>query len=485
MPSLATVQEHCFASAAELSLLSSPAAPIVLLHPRSDSDFASEVAKSSPYIGVMLPASPVHHLLMLEFPYPVVATSGNLSDEPIVSDNDQARKRLHGIADIFLMNDRQIAHPCDDSVARISRGRLQMIRRARGYAPLPIVTPLELPPVLAVGGHTKNTVAIAIGREVFLSQHVGDLGSLESRQAFERAIEDLCHLYRFEPQIVACDMHPDYASTRWALGSGHRTVQIQHHHAHVAACAAENGLNTNYLGVAWDGTGFGLDGTIWGGEFFLVDRGRFERVAHLRPFRLPGGDAAIRDCSRPAAGLLWEMFGANAANHIASSVVQSMLAHQVNSPLTSSVGRLFDAAAYLSGAAERNCFEGQAAMCFEGSIAEEDTAEAYRIENHGRIGDWAPLVEAILLDRRAKIDVGRISVRFHNALANWIVEVAREAGTRDVVLSGGVFQNAYLTEQSSKLLEQSGFRVFTHHQVPANDGGLALGQAVLAGGLAS
>jgi hydrogenase maturation protein HypF len=485
MPSLSGVLERCFASEAEQALLGSPGAPIVLLRPRPESDLAPEVAKSSPYVGVMLPASPVHHLLMLDFPYPVVATSGNRSGEPIASSNDEARERLRGIADVFLMNNRPIARPCDDSVARVSRARPQILRRARGYAPLPVVTPRELPPVLAVGGHTKNTVAIAIGREVFLSQHVGDLDSVESRRAFESAIEDLCHLYRFQPRIVACDLHPDYASTHWALDSGYRAVQIQHHHAHVAACAAENGLETNYLGVAWDGTGFGLDGTIWGGEFFRVDRDGFERVAHLRPFRLPGGDAAISDCSRPAAGLLWEMFGAKVANHNVSQTLRSMLLHQVNSPLTSSVGRLFDAAAYLSGAAKRNFFEGQAAMCFEGSIADEHTGEAYRIENHGGIGDWAPLVEAILLDRHANIGVSRISARFHNALANWILEVAREAGIRDVVLSGGVFQNAYLAGRASTLLEESGFHVFTHHQAPANDGGLALGQAVLAGRLAS
>ena len=479
MPSLAVVREHCLLGAAEEALLSSPAAPIVLLRPRADSNLAPEVSKSSPYVGLMLPASPLHHLLMLEYPYPVVATSGNRSDEPIAIGNREARKRLRGVADVFLMHNRPIARPCDDSVVRVSRGGTQVLRRARGYAPLPVVTPSELPPVLAVGGHMKNTVAVAIGREVFLSQHVGDLDAVESRRAFERGIEDLCTLYRFEPQIVACDLHPDYASTRWALASGLRAVQIQHHHAHVAACAAENAIESDYLGVAWDGTGLGLDGTVWGGEFFLVHHGHFDRIAHLRPFRLPGGEAAIRDCSRPAAGLVWEAFGATAADVIAGPLVRSMLAGQVNAPLTSSVGRLFDAAAYLSGAAQRNCFEGQAAMCLERAIGKEDSGEAYRIENHDGVGDWAPLIEAIMRDRRANIDTGQISVRFHNALANWILEVARQAGTRDVVLSGGVFQNAYLTERASAGLEESGFRVLTHHQVPCNDGGIALGQAVL------
>jgi len=484
MPSLAAVRKHCFTTDAEEALLLSPAAPIVLLCPRTDSDLAPEAAKSSPYVGVMLPGSPLHHLLMREHPHPIVATSGNRSDEPIAIHNEEAGERLRDIADVFLLHDRPIARPCDDSVARVSRGRPQILRRARGYAPLPVVTPRELLPVLAVGGHLKNTVAIAIGREVFLSQHLGDLDSLESRQAFERGIKDLCRLYRFEPQLVACDLHPDYASTRWALSSGVRTVQIQHHHAHVAACAAENGLESDYLGVAWDGTGWGLDGTIWGGEFFFAHHGGFDRIAHLRPFRLPGGDAAMRDCSRPAAGLLWEMHGAAAVSHSVSSVVLAMLAQHVNSPLTSSVGRLFDAAAYLAGVAQQNCFEGQAAMAFEGRIGNERTREAYAIEHHGGVGDWAPLVDALVLDRRANVDVGTISARFHNALANWIVEIARKACVRDVVLSGGVFQNAYLTECACQLLEAAGFRAFTHHQVPANDGGIALGQAVLAGTLA-
>jgi hydrogenase maturation protein HypF len=485
MPSLDTVREYCFTTEDEETLLGSPAAPIVLLRPRIDSGLALEVSKSSPYVGVMLPASPLHYLLMQEFPNPVIATSGNRSEEPIAIDNEEALERLHGIADIFLLHNRPIARPCDDSVARISRGRPQILRRARGYAPLPVVTPDELPPVLAVGGHLKNTVAIAIGREVFLSQHVGDLDTIESRRAFERAINDLCTLYRFEPQIVACDLHPDYASTRWALASHLRVVQIQHHHAHVAACAAENGLKTDYLGVAWDGTGLGLDGTIWGGEFFVADHGQFDRIAHLRPFRLPGGDVAARDCSRPAASLVWEIFGDDPTGAIATRAIFSVLARKVNSPLTSSVGRLFDAVAYLCGAAKRNRFEGQAAMCLEQVIGNVCDKEAYRIENRDGVGDWAPLVEAILLDRRANVDPGRISARFHNALANWIVEVALQAGVHDVVLSGGVFQNAYLTNRASQLLEESGFRVFTHHQVPTNDGGIALGQAVLAGRFAS
>jgi hydrogenase maturation protein HypF len=481
MPSLAAVRERCLVSEAEAALLASPAAPIVLLRPGENSDLASEVTKSSPFVGVMLPYSPLHHLLMTEYPHAVIATSGNLSDDPIAIGNDEARERLKGVADVFLMHNRPIARPCDDSVARVSREEPQILRRARGYAPLPVTTPRELAPVLAVGAHLKNCAAIAVGRDVFLSQHVGDLDTVESRDVLERAINDLCRLYRFEPKLVACDLHPDYASTRWAMASGFRLIPVQHHHAHVAACAAENGVESPYLGVAWDGTGFGIDGTIWGGEFFLVANDLFERITHLRPFRLPGGEAAIRDCSRPAASLLWETFGAETAEYAPGAAVRSMLERQINAPLTSSVGRLFDAVASLAGIAERNRFEGQAAMCLERAIGYRRSEESYEISVREGVGDWSSLIEAIVKDRRANTDPGQISIRFHNALANWIVEVARQAGVRSVVLSGGVFQNAYLTERTSALLEERGFRVFTHHQVPANDGGIALGQAVLAG----
>ncbi|HTT20010.1 MAG TPA: carbamoyltransferase HypF [Candidatus Sulfotelmatobacter sp.] len=481
MPSVALARQYCMVSAAEEELLISQAAPIVLLRPKGKSDLAPEVAASSPYLGVMLPYSPLHHLLMAQFPFPVVATSGNRADEPLAVENDEALERLKGIADVFVLHNRPIARPCDDSVARISGGHPQILRRARGYAPLPVVTPRDLPPVLAVGGHLKNTVAIALGRQVFLSQHLGDLDSVESRQAFERTIEDLCRLYRFEPKLVACDLHADYASTQWALASGLPVVQIQHHHAHVAACAAENGIETTYLGIAWDGTGLGLDGTIWGGEFFVVRPGGFERIAHLRPFRLPGGEAAIRDCSRPAAGLIWETCGPDDVERFAGASVRAMLKVGINAPWSSSVGRLFDAVAFLIGVAQRNRFEGQAAMCLERAIADIRTTESYEISSQGGTGDWAPLTEALLSDRRAGVDVGRIAVKFHNALANWILAVAQTTDQRTVVLSGGVFQNAYLTSRATTLLESHGFRVVTHHQVPANDGGIALGQAFLAG----
>lgn len=480
MPSLEAVQRFCVVSGAEEGLLASAAAPIVLLKPNGAPGIAANVAKSSPYLGVMLPYSPLHHLLMKEYPYPIVATSGNRSDEPIAIDNREARERLGGIADLFLMHDRGIARHSDDSVVRLARGRESVLRRARGYAPLPVRVEREMPPVLAVGAHLKSTVAVAVGRQVFLSQHIGDLDTVEARGAFERAIEDLCRLYEFRPELVACDLHPDYASTLWARASGIPVAALQHHHAHVAACAAENDVRGEYLGVAWDGTGYGLDGTVWGGEFFLARDGVFDRIAHLRPFRLPGGEAAIREGWRAAASLLWEICGpAGLAEHRAGSLLAQMLERNVNCPVTTSVGRLFDAVASLAGVAQENRFEGQAAMLLESRIGSLATDEAYPLDGE-EVGDWGPLIEAVRADAAARVAPALISARFHNALVRWLVRVAERAGAGQVVLSGGCFQNSYLVERAAAALEARGLSVYTHQRVPPNDGGIALGQAVLA-----
>jgi hydrogenase maturation protein HypF len=477
MPSLDMVREYCHVSAAEERLLTSRAAPIVLLRPNGKPGIAANVAESSPYTGVMLPYSPLHHLFMRECPFPVVATSGNVSDEPMATSNEEARARLGKIADLFLMHDRPIARPCDDSVARVVCGRESVMRRARGFAPLPVFVGHDLPAVLAVGGHLKNTVAIAVGQQVFLSQHVGDLDTPEARAAFERAIEDLCRLYRFQPEMVACDLHPDYVSTRWALASGLPVTEIQHHQAHAAACAAENGIDGQYLGVAWDGTGYGTDGVIWGGEFFIADGAKFERIAHLRPFRLPGGEAAIRQGWRSAASVVWAALGKDAVEQRPEkSVLLQMMERGVNAPWTTSVGRLFDAVAAMAGVAQESRFEGQAAMLLERQIGDLDTTDSYPLPE----GDWGPMIEAVHRDVARGEAKARIAARFHNALANWIVRVAEQAGERRVALSGGVFQNGYLVERTAALLEARGFQVYTHQRVPPNDGGIALGQAVIA-----
>lgn len=486
MPSVEMTRIYCEVSPEEETALRSSAAPIVLLRPREAGDLAPGIARHSPFVGVMLPYSPLHHLLMKELAFPIVATSGNRSDEPIAIDNDEARVRLNGIADVFLAHDRPIARACDDSVVRVARKREMLVRRARGYAPLPVRVPRDLPKVLAVGGHLKSTVAIAVGKHVFVSQHIGDLDTPEALGAFERAIADLCRLYRFEPETVACDLHPDYASSRWALASGLPVVRVQHHHAHVAGCAAENDVRGAYLGVAWDGTGYGLDGSIWGGEMFLVENSRFERVSHLRPFRLPGGEAAVRQGWRSAAGLRWELEGPEGLAGVPQApVFQRMLERKVNSPLTSSVGRLFDAVASFAGVASESRFEGQAAMLLERSLEGIDTDEAYPLpQEDGGVADWKPLVEAVLEDTRHRETPGLIAARFHNALVEWILAVARRTGASQVVLSGGVFQNGYLVDRTISRLEDNGFAVHTHQRVPANDGGISLGQAVIAGLLA-
>jgi hydrogenase maturation protein HypF len=483
MPSLAIAREYCEISPAEQQLLESLAAPIVLLRPKAGTDIAANVAHCSPNLGVMLPYSPLHHLLMKECPFPLIATSGNLSDEPIAISNEEAASRLKNIADHFLMHNRPIVRACDDSVVRLTRGRAGILRRARGYAPLGILVGRDLPPVLAVGGHLKNTVAIAVARDVFLSQHIGDLETLEARQAFERAIADLCRLYTFKPEAVVCDLHPDYASTHWAESSGLPVIRVQHHQAHVAACAAENHVEGPYLGISWDGTGYGLDGAIWGGEFFRVQGKRYERVAHLRPFGLPGGDAAVHQGWRSAASLMYEVLGKeqvfleSKGTAVSEARIVYMLERGVNVVPTTSVGRLFDAVASIVGVARENRFEGHAAMLLENEIGTLRTEEAYPLSS----GDWAPLVSGVMQDSRAGVPVSRIAARFHNALVNWIVEVAEQVREKQIVLSGGVFQNRYLTERAAAVLESRGFVVYTHRQVPPNDGGIALGQAVMAG----
>jgi len=499
MPSLEVARSYCEISAAEVELLESQAAPIVLLQPKLSqtqpgTDLAANVAHCSPYLGVMLPYSPLHHLLMEECRFPLIATSGNRSDEPIAIANEEATVRLKDIADHFLMHNRPIVRACDDSVVRLTRGRAGILRRARGYAPLGIHVRQKLPPVLAVGGHLKNTVAIGVGQDVFLSQHIGDLETVEARGAFEKAIADLCRLYSFKPEAVACDLHPDYASTHWAERSGLPVIRIQHHQAHVAACAAENNVEGAYLGVSWDGTGYGLDGAIWGGEFFYVENeqaegNQFERIAHLRSFGLPGGDAAVREGWRSAASLMFEVFGAEAAGRdvvepapgnprLDDGKILYMLQHGINVVPTTSVGRLFDAVACITGVARQNRFEGQAAMLLENEIGLLRTEEAYALAS----GDWGPLIRAVVADKRAGVAVPLIAARFHNALAEWILELASGAKLKQVVLSGGVFQNRYLTERTAAALESRGFVVHTHRQVPPNDGGIALGQAVLASG---
>jgi hydrogenase maturation protein HypF len=468
-PDLAGVHAAAYCGPEEEALLTSPAAPIVLLRRRDSSPLAPEVCMASPYVGAMLPYSPLHHLVTRDFGGPLVCTSGNLSDEPIATDNAEAATRLAPLADAFLTHDRPIARPADDSVVRLSRGRELVLRRARGYAPLPVLVRRSLPRVLALGGHLKSAVAIALDRQVVVSQHIGDLDTLEARAAFEQAVHDLMALYEFRPELVACDLHPDYYSTEFAATLPWPVVRIQHHQAHVAACAAENDIEGDYLGVSWDGTGYGLDGTVWGGEFFLVSNGRFDRIAHLRPFRLYGGDAAARDCRRPAFALLHATFGDRLPIEV------GFTAHSlVNAPVSTSSGRLFDAVAAITGCALANAYEGQAGMSLEAAAVAASDCPRYQLPFENGQLDWRPLIADIIADlgTRSRSEIAR---GFHAALADAIAAVARTVPGLPVVLSGGVFQNAFLVDEVAARIP-----VFTHQRIPPNDGGIALGQAVLA-----
>lgn len=461
-PTLADARRDCRVSALEERLLLSPEAPIVLLsalgaHP--------EVAPRCPNLGVMLPYSPLHHLLAREFGRPLVATSGNLGDEPICIDDDEARARLTGIADAFLGHDRPIVRRVDDSVVRVMAGREIVLRRARGYAPLPVPAPGGEETVLAVGGHLKSAVALRASGDAFLSQHIGELATAPALDAFRATVDDLPRLYDRTPEVVACDLHPDYLSTRLARDLGLPRVEVQHHYAHALACMADNEIDGPALAVAWDGTGYGPDGTIWGGEFLRIAADGFERVAHFRPFRLPGGEAAIREPRRAALGVLYELTGE------AEGVLGRMLARGVNSPLTTSAGRLFDAAAALLGLRDRVAYEGQAAMELEWAV-EPGVEDAYPADL-----DWRPLFEAMLRD---PAPIGVKAAKFHNALVEVIVQVARRAGEPRVALTGGCFQNRYLTERAVRRLREAGFRPYWHQRIPPNDGGLALGQALAA-----
>jgi hydrogenase maturation protein HypF len=493
-PDLAGVEAVAEVDPETKSVFESPACPIVLVNLRSDgSALAPSVAPGNPMVGAMVPYSPLHHLLLHEAGVPLVATSGNLSDEPICIGDEEARTRLRGLADVFLVHDREVVRPVDDSVTRILRGRLQILRRARGYAPLSIGAGGRVPAVLAVGPQLKNTVSIGLGDQVVVSQHLGDLDNDETFASFQRAIEDLRRFYEFSPALVAHDAHPDYLSTRYALRLGLPSEAVQHHYAHVLSCLADTGVEPPVLGVAWDGTGYGTDGTIWGGEFLRVDATGFERVGHLRAFPLVGGDAAVREPRRSAAGVLYELHGPPSLNEGGPAlgpfepeearVVAQMLRRSLNVVPTTSAGRLFDAVASLLGLVQQSDFEGEAAMALEFAAgpAPFDPSKAppypYRVtEGHGvRVLDWGPMVEAILAERR---DVARAAARFHATLAAGIVDVARRVGERRVALTGGCFQNRLLTELTLDGLVRAGLEPIWHARIPPNDGGISVGQVL-------
>jgi len=500
MRDLETVRAYARLSQEEERLLTGRERPIVLLRHREGAgeQLAAAVAPGQASIGVLLPYAPLHDLLLGETP--LVMTSGNRSDEPIARENGEALERLSGLADAFLLHDRGIHAVCDDSVARVALGRELPLRRSRGWAPYPVPLPFETPPLLAVGGEIKAVFAAATGTQAFLSQHIGDLGNLETLTAFERAVEHLLRLLRIEPLAVACDLHPDYQSARWARAwakeRGLPVVAVQHHHAHIAAVLAENGAAGTgpVLGVAFDGTGYGTDGTIWGGEILLVEEGSFQRIGRLTAVPLPGGDAGVRRPARMAlahlraAGLPWDtdLPPVAATREADLRVLAIQLEKGIAAPLTTSCGRLFDAVAALIGLRPEVTYEGQAAMELE-ALAEETSEEPYRFdlrEETELVLDPAPVFRSLVADLRAGVRKGRMAARFHDGLAAVVVEACQRLsaahGSRTVALSGGVFQNVRFLTVLVEGLTAAGFEVLTHRRVPPNDGGLALGQVAVA-----
>ena len=492
-PNLRRIAAHCELSELEERLLCSPEAPIVLLRRNGRDDLASNVAPHNPYFGIMLPYTPLHHLLVHELGRPIVATSGNLAEEPICIDEPQALQRLGKIAELLLVHDRPIRRHVDDSIVRVAEGRELVLRRARGYAPLPVELETAIPSVIGVGAHLKSAVALSIERDAFVSQHIGDLQTAEANAAFCQVIDDFQALYEINPHFIACDAHPDYQSTRYAGHSKRSVLPVQHHCAHVLSCMAENRLTGPLLGVAWDGTGFGLDGTIWGGEFLRISKDSCERAAHLRTFPLPGGDAAVREPRRSALGLLFELFGEKVFEQpdlirlcgfarVEAALLCTALVRKVNSPRTSSIGRLFDAVSAIVGLRHHCRFEGQAAMELEFAVRKgvDDHYEFECADGPTRVADWEPVLLQVLADVREGASAGEIAAKFHNGLARLIVQMARILGEDQVVLSGGCFQNVHLLQIAVQGLRDEGFRPYWHQRVPPNDGGIALGQIVAA-----
>lgn len=508
-PNLEQIKQDCFVSTLEENLLNSPASPIVLVkkidnNKQNNPNFiCEEVAPKNPYLGVSLPSNPLDHLLLNNLNFPVVATSGNVNNEPICINELEALTRLNSIADYFLIHNRPILRAIDDSIVRIINDELMILRRARGYAPLPLNLPSfnqqKYNKILAVGGHLKNTIAMAFNQQIFLSQHIGNLENIETLNSFEKTIKSLSKIYDFKPDLIVCDAHPDYYSTQYAetLSRSNKTqkipvIQVQHHLAHIFATIAEHQVKTPLLGIAWDGTGYGLDNTIWGGEFFYITDTKIERIASFLPFPLLGGNKAILEPRRIALALLnqaykdLENLPAN-LNIIDSfspqelKLFKTMVQNKLNTPLTSSVGRLFDGIASLLGIIDKVTFEGEAAMQLEFLINDYKTQEFYPfnweyISNSCSYIDWKTMIKNIIEDYLLKKSLSLIASKFHLTLVEIIKTIAIKIGVKNVVLSGGCFQNKYLLENTIICLDNEKFSPYWSQKIPINDGGLAVGQ---------
>lgn len=494
-PGIESIKEVCEVSDKEEVLLKSVEAPIVLLkkkNPDKESNISNETAVNNPYLGVMLPYSPLHHILMSYLKIPVIATSGNISEEPICTDENNALEKLKGIADYYLVHNRKILRHVDDSIVRIAAGNDFIIRRARGYAPFPVEIGGQNIPVLAVGAHLKNTVAISKGKNVFISQHIGDLENTEAINAFENVIEDFKSFYQVTPQRIIADLHPNYISTKYAKNTfGDNVHFVQHHYAHVLSCMAENNIDGEVLGVSWDGTGYGTDGTIWGSEFLISNGENFKRVGHIMPFKIPGSEKAIEQVWRLGFSLLYELYGENVIKmkdlpiinkHCETDLklILQMIDKNINSPVTTSMGRLFDGVAAIIGIRNYANFEAQAAMELEFAADDYITGDYfdYEIQNIDGVNviNWKKTIEAVINALKIGVDKKIISTKFHNTLAEWIVNIAKPVNLERVVLTGGCFLNKYLLERTINRLEEEKFKVYWHKKVPSGDGGISLGQ---------
>jgi hydrogenase maturation protein HypF len=494
-------KQYCYVNYAEETLLKSSGSPIVLMRWKEDSTIAKAVAPGLDHLGVMLPYTPLHHLLMREIHRPLVMTSGNLSEEPIVKDNGEALQKLGGIADYFLTHNRDIYARYDDSVMIVERDTPQFVRRARGFAPHPIQLKFQSKQILGCGAEEKNTFCLTRDDYAFVSQHIGDMENIETLEHFTDTIELYKKLFRIKPEIIACDLHPEYLPTKYAqklaTENNVKLVQVQHHHAHIASCLADNGVKGPVIGVALDGTGYGTDGRIWGGEFLVADYKSFERVAHLEYLPLPGGALAIKKPYRTAIGYLIalgikpdeKLPLAGYLNAKELDVIKSQIEKGINAPLTSSMGRLCDAVAALIGVRGVIQYEAQAAIELE-VLARQSESETglypfSNVEEGGvNIIKIHDLLAAIIRDLQSDISKAVIAARFHNTIARMMLKtcqnISENTGLKEVALSGGVFQNRLLLKKSAILLESAGFKVYTHHQVPCNDGGISLGQAIIA-----
>jgi hydrogenase maturation protein HypF len=497
-PDLRAVRQLCFVAEEDETLLRSRARPIVLLRKRENIQIAEAVAPAHRHLGLMLPYTPLHHLLLTDLDIPLVMTSGNLSEEPIAYKDDDALRRLGKVAEYFLVHDRDIHMRCDDSVTRTIGKQELLIRRSRGYAPQPISMAVPfVQPILACGAHLKNTFCLGKQRHAFMSHHIGDLENYETWNFFAKGIEHFKNLFAIEPSLIAHDLHPEYLSTKYARGvDGLTKIGVQHHHAHIASCMAEHGLEGPVIGVAFDGLGYGGDGKIWGGEFLVARLSGYERRAHLRTVPLAGGNRAIREPWRMAVSYLRDALGKDPFSlslpgwdgipEKKIEIVTSMMQRGLNTVQTSSCGRLFDAVASIMGLRHEVNYEGQAAIELEVAVL-EGISESYPFEI-GATSPWEidmrPAIERLVQEIQMKVSVSLMAAKFHNTLVAVIVEVCRRLRETDglnlVCLSGGTFQNAYLLERVIPALRVRGFEVYLNSKVPTNDGGIALGQAAVA-----